>query len=102
MKETPSVYKTKPLEPYIPSVYYHHGTQVERKRKFCKYKQEIGGKVVYFKEFGDPRVMDMRDGKYLEEGETLDLKYHANEILEFADRDRAIRRGAVDRAGAWR
>lgn len=84
VKETPSVYKTKPLEPYIPSVYYHHGTQVERKRKFCKYKQEIGGKVVYFKEFGDPRVMDMRDGKYLEEGETLDLKYHANEILEFA------------------
>ena len=27
--------------------------------------------------------MDRRDGKYLEEGETLDLQYQANEIMEF-------------------
>ena len=84
IKDTPSVRKTKPLEPYIPTVYYHHGQQVERKKRYCKYKQEIGGKVVYFKEFGDPRIMDRRDGKYLAAGETLELDYQANEIMEFA------------------
>ena len=83
IKDTPSVYKTKPLEPYIGSMYYRHGKELERKKRFCKYKQEVGGKTVYFKEFGDPRIMDRRDGKYLEEGETLDLQYQANEILEF-------------------
>lgn len=84
IKETPSVQKTRPLEPYISTTYYHHGQEVERKKRYCKYKQEIGGKVVYFKEFGDPRVMDMRDGKYLEEGQTLELEHQANELLEFA------------------
>ena len=83
IKETPSVSKTKPLDPYIPSVYYHHGQQVERKKRYCKYKQEIGGKTVFFKEFGDPRIMDRRDGEYLKEGESLNLEYQANEIMEF-------------------
>lgn len=84
IKDTPSVRKTKPLEPYIPTVYYHHGKQIERKKRYCKYRQEIAGKTVYFKEFGDPRIMDRRDGKYLADGETLELDYQANEILEFA------------------
>ena len=84
IKDTPSVSKTRPLEPYIPTTYYHHGQQIERKKRYCKYKQMIGGKTVYFREFGDPRIMDSRDGKYLEEGETLELEYQANEIMEFA------------------
>lgn len=83
IKETPSVQKTQPLEPYISSMYYHHGQQIERKKRYCKYKQEIGGKTVYFKEFGDPRIMDRRDGAYLEDSKTLDLEYHANEIMDF-------------------
>ena len=83
IKETPSVQKTQPLEPYISSMYYHHGQQIERKKRYCKYKQEIGGKTVYFKEFGDPRIMDRRDGTYLEDNKTLDLEYHANEIMDF-------------------
>ena len=84
IKDTPSIIKTAPLEPYIPTVYYHHGQEVERQKRFCKYRQQVGGKTVYFKEFGDPRIMDKRDGKYLEDGETLDLAYQANEIMEFA------------------
>lgn len=84
IKDTPSITKTKPLEPYIATVFYHKGKQVERKKRYCKYRQSIGGKTVYFKEFGDPRIMDNRDGKYLEEGETLDIQNHANEIIEFA------------------
>ena len=83
IKETASITKTKPLEPYIPTMYYHHGKQIERKKRYCKYKQEICGKAVYFKEFGDPRIMDNRNGRYLEEDETLDIQYHANEIMEF-------------------
>lgn len=84
IKDTPSIHKTKPLEPYIPSIYYHHGKQLERRKRYCKYKQEIRGKTVYFREFGDPRIMDIRNGKYLADGETLELEHQANEIMEFA------------------
>ena len=84
VKETPSIEKTRPLDPYITTAYYHHGQETERKKRYCKYRQVIGGKTVYFKEFGDPRIMDMRDGKYLEEGESLELEYQANELMEFA------------------
>ncbi len=84
LKETPSIQKTRPLEPYVSTTYYHHGQAQVFQKKFCKYKQDVGGKTVYFKEFGDPRIMDMRDGKYLEDGQTLELKYQANEIMEFA------------------
>lgn len=84
VKETPSIEKTRPLDPYITTAYYHHGQETERKKRYCKYRQVIGGKTVYFKEFGDPRVMDMRDGKYLEADEGLELEYQANELMEFA------------------
>lgn len=84
IKDIPSIKKTRQLEPYIPTIYYHHGRETERRKRYCKYRQDIGGKTVYFKEFGDPRIMDRRDGTYLEEGETLDLDYQANEIMEFA------------------
>lgn len=84
IKETPTISKTRPLDPYITTTYYHHGQELERKKRYCKYKQEIGGKTVYFKEFGDPRIMDLRDGKYLAEGESLDLEWQANELMEFA------------------
>lgn len=84
VRETPSIVKTRPLDPYISTVYFHHGQELERKKRFCKYRQDIGGKTVYFKEFGDPRIMDRRSGEYLKEGETLELEYQANEIMEFA------------------
>lgn len=84
IRNTPSIMKTEPLEPYVPFTYYHHGTSLVRQRKFRKYRQDIGGKTVYYKEFGDPRIMDRRNGEYLEAGETLDRKWQANEILEFA------------------
>lgn len=83
IKDTPSIEKTKPLEPYIASIYYHHGKQTERKKRYCKYRQDVGGKSVYFKEFGDPRIMDSRNGVYLKDGETLELEYQANEIMDF-------------------
>ncbi|MDE6839018.1 MAG: phage portal protein, partial [Acutalibacter sp.] len=84
LKETPSIQKTRPLEPYVSTTYYHNGQAQVFQKKFCKYKQDVGGKTVYFKEFGDLRIMDMRDGKYLEDGQTLEIKYQANELMEFA------------------
>lgn len=83
IQDTPTIKKTKPLEPYAETVYFHHGKEFRRKKKFRKYLQEIAGQTVYFKEFGDSRIMDNRNGRYLEEGETLELQYQANEIIEF-------------------
>ena len=45
IKDTPSVTKTKQLNSYVDTVYYHKGQEVPRKKRFCKYKQEIGGKT---------------------------------------------------------
>lgn len=84
IRETPSMQKTKPLDPYIETSFYHHGKVTSRKKRYCKYKQQIGGQTVYFKEFGDPRIMDRRNGEYLQDDETLCLEYQANEVLEFA------------------
>lgn len=83
IKDTPSIRKTLPLEPYVSTSYYYKGEEVVRRKKFRKYKQQVGGKVVFFKEFGDLRIMDNRNGEYASEGNEIDLQYRANEILEF-------------------
>lgn len=84
IKDTPSMRKSRPMEPYVEIPYFHHGKETNRRKKFRKYKQEICGRTVYFKEFGDPRIMDMRDGRYVPDGAGLERRYQANEILEFA------------------
>lgn len=82
--ETPSIDMTYPLEPYVDVQYFYKGQTVSRKKKFRKFRQTVAGKTVYFKEFGDPRIMDKRDGKYAEEGgEAIDIDNQANEIIEF-------------------
>ena len=82
VKDTATIVKTEPLEPYVEFSYFHHGQELKRRKKFKKYRQQIGGKTVYFKEFGDPRVMDLRSGDYKDDG--LERQYQANEIMEFA------------------
>ena len=81
IRDVPSVRMTIPLDPYQEISYFHHGMELKRKRKFRKYKQTVGGKTVYYKEFGDPRVMDNRNGEYVSDG--LEVQYQANEIMEF-------------------
>ena len=83
IRDTPSMRMTRPLEPYQDTVFYYKGREVKRKKKYRKFRQHIGGKTVYFKEFGDARIMDSRTGEYLKDGETLDLQYQANEIIDF-------------------
>ena len=82
--DTPSIDMTYPLEPYMDIEYFYRGKTVRRKKKFRKFRQNIPGKTVYFKEFGDPRTMNKNDGKYLgEEDELINFDDQANEIIEF-------------------
>ncbi len=91
IEDTPSVHKSKPLDPYLTTTYYHKGEPVERLKRFRKYYQQIGDRKVYFKEFGDPRPMDKLTGRYAsdatdEDGEPIEvipLERQANELLEF-------------------
>lgn len=83
IEETPTVDMTYPLKPYVDVTYSYHGEKISRKKKFRKFRQTIGGKTVYFKEFGDPRIMDKRNGIYVQEGKALDIDLQANELLDF-------------------
>lgn len=83
IEDTSSIDMTYPLMPYVDAEYSYHGEKIVRKKKFRKFRQQVGGKTVYFKEFGDPRIMDKRSGIYMEEQENLRIDYQANEILDF-------------------
>jgi PBSX family phage portal protein len=80
IKDTQSIIKTMPLEPYVETEFLYKGTPRKQNKKFCKYKQTINGKTVYFKEFSDPRIMNKLDGNYVSE---IELNNQANEIIEF-------------------
>lgn len=82
--DTPSIDMTYPLQPYVDIQYFYKGEVIPRKKKFRKFRQNVGGRTVYFKEFGDPRIMDKRDGKYLGgSDEAIGIDDQANEIIEF-------------------
>ena len=86
IRDIPSVQKTYPLDPAQMTEYIYKGKRVKRPRRFCKYRQQVGGNTVYFKEFGDPRVMDNRSGEYTEtgpDGDALPVQFQANEIIDF-------------------
>ena len=53
--------------------------KVPHRKRFRRYVQMVGSKRVYFKEFGDPRVISYKDGK-----ETDDPTLAATEIVEMA------------------
>lgn len=59
--------------------------RIPYKKRFRRFAQVVNGKVVYFKEFGDPRQLDARTGKYLREGESPPEGFvPATEILYFS------------------
>lgn len=74
VKDTAAMRKTKPMD-YQEMTYFHNGKVITRQKRFRMYRQQIGGKTIYFKEFGDPRTMDNRDGSYLKGDEVLDAQY---------------------------
>lgn len=79
--EPQTIEMTVGLEPYIKYKYVYKGKVIERNKKFKKYKQTVGGNVVYFKEFGDPRTLNKNTGEYVD-GQINDME-EANEIIEF-------------------
>ena len=81
IKQTPTIHKTAPLDPFVEVEYIVKGNTEKRPKRFCKYRQQWNGKTVYFKEIGDPRHMDKTTGEYRE---SVGPEYLANEILEFA------------------
>lgn len=60
--------------------YMDKGVPFTYKKRFRKYRQQVSGKYVYFKEFGDKRTLDIRSGDYVDE--VIPAQYQANEILE--------------------
>lgn len=66
----------------IPTEYtrLYRGNEFIREKRFRRYLQEINGKKVYYKEFGDPRQMDKRTGEYVSD-RTLKICDEANELL---------------------
>ncbi|WP_404407717.1 phage portal protein [Jeotgalibacillus malaysiensis] len=54
--------------------------QIKRWRKFRKYVQMVGTQRVYFKEYGDPRIMDSRTGKF---DDNTPENLRATEIVHF-------------------
>ena len=82
--DTVSIDMTYPLEPPVDVKYFYKGQAVNRKKKFRKFRQTVAGKTVYFKEFGDPRIMDKRNGNYQEKDkDAISVDDQANEIIEF-------------------
>ena len=82
IKDVETIEKTCELEPAVDIIIHHNGVDIPYKKKYCKYRQTKNGKTVYFKEMGDPRLMDAITGEYIKEG--AECKREANEILEFA------------------
>lgn len=83
IEESPTITKSVRDKQAQTITIYREGQAISHRKRFCHYKQEIGGELVYFKEFGDPRVMNMHTGAYVEEGEPIAPQDQANEILEF-------------------
>lgn len=82
--DTPSIDMTYPLGPYLDVTYCYKGKSITRKKKFRKFRQNIAGKTVYFKEFGDPRIMNKLNGNYINDGdESIKKDDEANEMIEF-------------------
>lgn len=81
--DTPSIDMTYPLEPYVDTIYCYKGKQISRKKKFRKFRQNVAGKTVYFKEFGDSRIMNKKTGEYVGESDNIEKDDEANEIIEF-------------------
>jgi len=54
---------------------------VKERKKFRRYVQILGGTKTYFKEFGDPRVMDYRTGRFDSDDHPVEKGNEATELL---------------------
>lgn len=61
--DTTTIKVTKLGEP-VTVTYKKEGKTYLRKKRFRRYVQEINGKRIFFKEFGDPRILNCETGKF--------------------------------------
>lgn len=73
-------YYTEPIEVEFTFREHNEIKTMKRKKRFRKYVQMVDGKQVFFKEYGDPRIMNLRTGKY--EANTPE-ELQANEVIHF-------------------
>lgn len=52
-------------------------------RTFRRFRQQDGGRIVFFKEFGDPRTMDFRTGEFDTAEKPVQAGYEATELIHF-------------------
>lgn len=87
--ENPCTVRVCPMDEEVVRVPYsinrgiRSATVVELKR-FRLFIQESNGETVYFKEFGDPRILDCRTGQFYAPGtDSVPLENRATELLMF-------------------
>lgn len=56
--------KVTKLGDLVEVTYIKEGRQYKRNKRFRRFVQEINGKKIWFKEFGDPRILNCTTGKY--------------------------------------
>ncbi|WP_430742668.1 phage portal protein [Bacillus atrophaeus] len=54
--------------------------KMKRQKRFRKYAQMIDGRVIYFKEYGDPRTLNLETGEY---DENTPFEKQAHEVVHF-------------------
>jgi PBSX family phage portal protein len=64
--DTTTIKVTK-LGELVEVTYKKEGKTYIRKKRFRRYVQEINSKKIFFKEFGDPRILNCETGKFEEE-----------------------------------
>lgn len=70
--------------PYVDVEQKKGKKKFKRRKAFRRFVQIIDGKMgVWFKEYGDPRIMDNRTGKFVADGATIQEEYQANELIPF-------------------
>lgn len=58
--------------------------EVGRTHRFRRFAQVRNQSLMWFKEAGDPRMMDRRTGRYLKEGESLPPKFRATSLIHLS------------------
>lgn len=81
IRDTETISKTIEQSTSVDVPFFYNGKEKTRRKKFCKYRQDKNGKTVFFKEIGDPRIMNSKTGEYVSKDTKCELA--ANEILEF-------------------
>ncbi len=83
-----TMYISTPDRQFTPRVvnYLDENFEIQKKtfyRRFRRFVQVVGNKKVWYKEFGDPRVINRENGEVVEKTKGFDKKKAANEIYHF-------------------